>query len=233
MSRSRFAPAATRRSCLSRREVAPRLALPLLVAVRQRRLADEEVGVSCELGEPPVRPAVPRVREHRAVRRDAEAVGLELVVEHLHRRHFHPRGLERRPAFVLVHVERLLEHLRAPEPPTELGQEVAPSGGTQSSGAASSLAGSELRSPDPRHDVAPMVEMPVRDRDRVDARPVLPLAQPREHAGPAIEQQAPSRVLDEIARLRAARVRPGGRAPHDSELHLPILAQPWQARSVW
>ena len=69
-----------------------------------------------------------------------------------------------------------------------------------------------------------MIEVEVRDRDRVDARPaVVESAQAREHAGPAVEQQAPL-ALDEIAGLGAARVGPGGGAADHRELHTPILA---------
>ena len=38
------------------------------------------------------------------------------------------------------------------------------------------------RAPHPRDEVAPVVEVEVRDHDRVDARPRVALAQPREHA---------------------------------------------------
>src|SRR5215218_8284368 len=59
--------------------------------------------------------------------------------------------------------------------------------------------------------------MEMRDRDRVHARPALLVAQPREHAGPAVHEQPP-RPLQQVARLRPARIRPGGRAAHDVQL---------------
>jgi hypothetical protein len=43
---------------LAWREVTPRLPLVLLVSVRQRRLADEEIGVSSQLRQPLVRATV-------------------------------------------------------------------------------------------------------------------------------------------------------------------------------
>jgi len=66
----------------------------------------------------------------------------------------------------------------------------------------------------------------VRDRDRVDARPpAVRAAQAREHARAAVEEQAPV-TLDEVARLRAAGVRPRRRAPDHGELHRRILPIP-------
>ena len=63
-----------------------------------------------------------------------------------------------------------------------------------------------------------MVEVEVRDRDRVHLRPAVLLAHAREHAGPAVEQNPP-RAFDEIPGLRASGVGPGGRAPDDFESH--------------
>src|SRR5438034_917688 len=68
-----------------------------------------------------------------------------------------------------------------------------------------------LRSPTPGNDVAPVIEVEMGDHDRVDLRPALLLPEPRQHSGPAIEEQ-PARSFDEVARLRAARIGPGGRA---------------------
>ena len=55
-----------------------------------------------------------------------------------------------------------------------------------------------------------MVEMEVRDRDGVDVRPSLALAQTAEYAGPAVDEQAASVVLHHVAGVRAAGVGPGG-----------------------
>jgi hypothetical protein len=63
----------------------------------------------------------------------------------------------------------------------------------------------------------------VGDRDRVDARPAaVELAETGEDTGAAVEQQA-AVALDEIPRLDAAGIRPGGRAADHSERHAPIL----------
>src|SRR5215207_3789012 len=53
---------------LACREVTPWIPLALLVPVGQRRLADEEIGVSCHLRQPLVRSTVPRIPEHGSVR---------------------------------------------------------------------------------------------------------------------------------------------------------------------
>ena len=66
-----------------------------------------------------------------------------------------------------------------------------------------------------------MIQMEVGDRDRVDGRPGLALAQLREDTGPAVEQQP---ALHEVAGTGAARVRPGRRRADDVELHRHILA---------
>jgi methylmalonyl-CoA mutase C-terminal domain/subunit len=57
----------------------------------------------------------------------------------------------------------------------------------------------------------------VRDRDRVDPRPTLLLAQAREHTWAAIQEQ-PARPLEQVAGLRPAGIGPGGRAAHDVQL---------------
>jgi methylmalonyl-CoA mutase C-terminal domain/subunit len=72
-----------------------------------------------------------------------------------------------------------------------------------------------------------VVEVPVRDDDGVDARPVaaVELSKPREHAGPAVEQQPSFALLDEVAGLRAAGVRPRRAAPDHPQFHAHILTQ--------
>ena len=45
-----------------------------------------------------------------------------------------------------------------------------------------------------------------------------------QHAWAAVEQEPPAVLLDEIARLGAARVGPGRRAADDVDSHVPILA---------
>ena len=63
----------------------------------------------------------------------------------------------------------------------------------------------------------------MRDHDRIDAWPAFLFAEAREHAGTAVQQDA-SGALDQVPRLCAAGVRPGGRAPDDRELHLLSVA---------
>ena len=70
-----------------------------------------------------------------------------------------------------------------------------PPGGTQSR-ARASRAGPEHQPPDPGHEIAPVVEVEVRDRDRVDLRPALLARAAGQHAGPAVEQQPPAAALD-------------------------------------
>src|SRR5205085_9374712 len=81
----------------------------------------------------------------------------------------------------------------------------------------------EHRPPDPRDDVAPVVEVEVRDRDRVHLRPGLALAQAGEDAGPAVEEEPPS-TLHEVPRLRPAGIGPGGRAADDGQPHRYIFS---------
>jgi methylmalonyl-CoA mutase C-terminal domain/subunit len=69
-----------------------------------------------------------------------------------------------------------------------------------------------------------VVEVPVRQRDRVDLRPRPALAQARENAGPAVEQQPAAAALDEVSRLGSARVRPRGRTTNDREFYTCITA---------
>src|SRR5205823_7380165 len=95
-------------------------------------------------------------------------------------------------------------------------------------------AGPDHVPPDPGHEVAPVVEVPVGDDDGVDKRPAafVELPQPRQHAGAAIEEQPPRIVLHEVAGLRAAGVRPRRGTPDDSQFHVHILTE-WSERSAW
>ena len=68
-----------------------------------------------------------------------------------------------------------------------------------------------------------MVEVEVRDRDRVEVGPPARDPERRQHAGAAVEQQ-PARPFDEVTGLGAARVRPGGRRADDGDLHARMLA---------
>ena len=69
-----------------------------------------------------------------------------------------------------------------------------------------------------------MVEVEVGDDDGVESRPRLEPPQAGQHTGAAVEQDPPAVLLDEIARLGAARIGPGGRAADDMDAHAPILA---------
>jgi hypothetical protein len=63
-----------------------------------------------------------------------------------------------------------------------------------------------------------VVEVKMRNHDRVDTRPAVLLAQPWQHAGPAVEEK-PSGPFDEVTRLRTAGIGPGRRAADDREFH--------------
>ena len=67
-----------------------------------------------------------------------------------------------------------------------------------------------------------MVEVEVRDRDRVHLEAVL-RAEPPDHARAAVEEQPP-RAFHEVARLGAAGVRPGRRRADDVKSHAHILS---------
>ena len=106
---------------------------PVVAAVLERRLGEEQVGVAGQLRERLGRAAVARVGED-AVALDAEAEGLDVVVVDRHRRHLEPgRGGERHPRLVLGHVERAVEHVLAPQhAPGRAGAGRGPPGGSQS-----------------------------------------------------------------------------------------------------
>src|SRR5207248_951070 len=95
--------------------------------------------------------------------------------------------------------ERLLEHLRYPEPVGELVDEGHPTRREPQLRRRDEGAESVERAPDPRHDVARVVEVEVRNRDRVEPRPPLSRAQPREHAQAAASMK--ERNFDEGAAL--------------------------------
>ena len=201
--------------------MAARVAVEL--AALQRRLAEEEVGVARELRELVRRRRVAGVRERRAGVRDAEAVRLDGVVRNAQRGHVESGGAEGRATGVLVQAKRLLEHLRDPEAVGELVHERDPAGRQPQLRRRHEVAEAIDRAPDPRDDVTPVVEVEVRDRDRVEPRPSFPGPQLREDAGTAVEEK-PSRSLDEVAGLLSARVRPRRRAPDDGQLHPHIFS---------
>jgi hypothetical protein len=72
-----------------------------------------------------------------------------------------------------------------------------------------------------RDEVEDVVGVQVRDDDRVDVDVVHELAQLREHAVAAVEQQDRVLLLDEVSAARAAGVRVGRRLPEDRQAHGP------------
>ena len=153
-------------------EVAARLAVEL--ATEERRFTDEQVGIAGSFDKLVGRRRVSRVRDHTAVRLDAEGVGLEpCSAGRGSRVTLELAGEERRVRLVLREPERPLEHVREAEAGPELVEELR-----------AARLHPELRlrhlalrreveaAPDPRHEIAPVVEVEVRDRDRVDVRPL-------------------------------------------------------------
>jgi methylmalonyl-CoA mutase C-terminal domain/subunit len=71
-----------------------------------------------------------------------------------------------------------------------------------------------------------VVEVEVGDRDRVDVRAAVALAEAAEDARAAVEQEPAGvrRALQEVARVRAPRVRPGRGGADDGQAHPHILA---------
>ena len=79
---------------------------------------------------------------------------------------------------VLADREDAVEHVPEPEPLAELLQHGVPAGVHPELGTLVDRdAGRPVhRAPHPGHEVAPVVEVKVRDRDRIDVRPALALA---------------------------------------------------------
>ena len=92
---------------------------------------------------------------------------------------------------VLADGEDAIEHVPKPESLTELLENAAPAGMHPELRAIvdRDAARPVHRSPDPGDEVAPVVEVEVGDRDRIDVRPAFPLSQPRQHAGAAIDEE--------------------------------------------
>ena len=205
------------------------------VAARQRRLAHEQVDVTCQHREALAGAAVAGVRERHIVGLDPEPVRLERVVRQPDRGQLEPHDLDRLFGGVLAHVEDALEHVGEAELQAERDQPLAPAGLHEQLGPDVAVAVRrvlpEHRAPHPRDEVAPVVEMEVRDRDRVHVRPRLTLAQPGEDTGPAVEQKPPPPCLHEVARVGAAGVRPGRRRADDRQPHAHILPR-WKDGDV-
>ena len=159
---------------LVRGEVAPRAALELRrerASPRRRRGRRRgRAPRSASLGA-----AVARVRERRAVLRRPGSRKRELCSARRGSGVTVEAGRRRTASVrVLGDPERGLEHVGLPRPCAEAARAAArPPGGTQSSGCGELVPPARSCSPDPRHEVAPVVEVEVRDRDRVDARPAV------------------------------------------------------------
>src|SRR6266487_3180863 len=194
------------------------------VRCQQCRLADEEVGVLCQSRQGVARPRVARVGEHGSVGGGAEAEGQELVVEHPFGGDLEAGGFERLAVDVLVQVERAREHVRKPEARANPLEHFGAPRRDPQLGSLRVLAGAEHASPDPGNEVAPVVEVPVRDRDRVELGPGLALAQTSEHARSAVQQDAPAAAVQEVPGLGSARIRPGRGTPSYDEFHASIIA---------
>ena len=216
---------------LLRGQVPARLGVQL--APFERRLTEEEVDVLCQLGQPVARAGIARVRQHARLVRDPEAERDEVVVGQADRGQLEPGSLEQRALVVLAQLERALEHPRRLHPFAER-LELLDAAARQPQLRLRQLAGEEHAPPRPRCEIAPVVEVEVRDRDRFDVRPAtVELPEPREDAGPAVEQELPLAPVDQVPGLSSAGVRPSRGAAHDCQFHRHILAQPWQGRSEW
>ncbi len=144
-------------------------------------------------------------------------------MEHAVRDDLEPRCRERRLLRVLVDVEELEDRVRV-EDGIEPVQRLAAAVRQPQLGRLLLPARTEEAAEGPRHEVAPVVEVEVRDDDRVESGPRLLPPQAGQHARAAVEQKPPSVLLDEIARLGAARIGPGRRTADDVDSHVPILS---------
>ena len=99
---------------------------------------------------------------------------------------------------VLPHGEDAVEHVPEAESLAELLEHVAPTGVDPELGALVDRdpAGAVHGAPHPRDEVAPVVEVKVRDRDRIDVRPPLPLAEARQDTRAAVDEETAGAVLD-------------------------------------
>src|SRR5918994_6999576 len=118
-----------------------------------------------------------------------------------------------------------LEHLRGPEPLAELAQERLAAGRDPELRSRLLACRTEPERPDPGDDVAPVVEVEVRQADRVDARPVLELSELREHPRAAVQEHS-AIAFDQVAGLGPAGIGPRRRASDDRELHFHSVAYP-------
>ena len=170
-------------------EVPARLAV--VDAPVERRLADEEVAPTCKLDEPIARPAVSGIGDRRAVRGQPKPIRLQRVVREPQRSHGNTCCRELPLGLVLEHGEHPVEHVSEPESLTELLEDGATPGVQPELGALvdRDAAGAVHRAPYPRDEIAPVVEVEVGDRDRVDVRPAFSLSEAREDTRAAVDEQ--------------------------------------------
>src|SRR4030095_7417768 len=99
-------------------------------------------------------------------------------------------------------VERALEHVRKAEALAQAAEELCSSRlGPQSRARGGGPRSEGEADPHPGHEVAPVIEVEVGDRDRVDVRPLGVFAESTEHARSAIEQNAAPVCLEHVARM--------------------------------
>jgi hypothetical protein len=130
------------------------------LASKQRCFAHEEVCISCRFDELRRRSRVARVRQNRAIRLHPEGVRLELVMRDACCSHGELPDLEGDVGLVLAQMERALEHVREAEPLTERREEgPAPRLHPERRFWHGAVGGEIEAAPDPRHEVAPVVEV--------------------------------------------------------------------------
>ncbi len=122
---------------------------------------------------------------------------------------------------VLPHVEARLKHRFTPEALGKRREFVAPSRRQPEFRARAGVSYAVRAQPDPRNEVAPVVEVKMGDRDRVDLDWTV-LSQSSKDAGPAVQKE-PTGALDEVAGLSAAWIGPSRRRADNREAHLHIL----------
>jgi methylmalonyl-CoA mutase cobalamin-binding domain/chain len=190
----------------------------------ERRLAQEEIHAARKLGEPGAGAGVAGVGDGLALGAvDAEAARDHPVVFYRHGDAAAAGNVEPRASGVLGDIEGPVEHAGMPEGRAELVQRRAASRRKQDGGAADHRR-SVAREPDPWDEVTPVVEMEMRDQDRVHRQQVVP-AHSRQDAWTAIEQEPALIRFDEVAGVCAARVRPSGRGADDGQSHVHILTE--------
>ena len=218
VSRSRLAPDASKAATASSAERCPAARRR---ARRARAVASQRNRSTRPRAAPAGRSARSRPsRPSSAAVRDAEAEGVHGVVREAGRDRASARPASNSSPSAYSSSSKTLTNMsgvpkRVPKPASSS----RPPGGSQSSG---------FSSPWPRPDIVPQTQgtrSPQWSRWKwlitiasTCGQPSTVRAQPRQHARPAVQQEA-ARPLEQVAGLRAARVGPRGRAPDDGQLH--------------